>query len=344
MRKQWYTFRISVISFHVLAWIGLFLLPLLFQRDNHGHDEQQNHSLFTVVNLGLYFFWIFLFYFNAYFLIPKYLNKNRSWTYIIILLGIFIAFVIYTGFLFEQEKKAPDFSFRKLPFFMVFPFMFMWAISTVFRLVTDKIRMDQILKERENETLKTELSFLRSQVSPHFLFNVLNNMVALARLKSDRLEPSLIGLSGLMRYMLYESDEDKVRLSKEVEYVTSYIDLQRLRFGRDMPINVHIDLKDDYYSIEPMLLIPFIENAFKHGSGMIQNPEISVDLSTEKGLLKLQVRNRYNPEVVETRDKTSGIGLVNVTRRLDLLYDKRYSLVIDKSDGWFIVNLELKLQ
>ena len=207
----------------------------------------------------------------------------------------------------------------------------------------DKLVEDRNNKERETEHLKTELSFLRSQVSPHFMFNVLNNMVALARKKSDELEPSLIKLSSLLRYMLYETDEDKVLLEREVEYLQSYIDLQKQRFGRNIKINISFQQLQGSYTIEPMLLIPFVENAFKHGSGMITNAEIDINLEVKEGILQFRVKNKFNDAVVETRDKTSGIGLANVKRRLDLLYNKAYSLNIEKKDEWFNVLLEINL-
>jgi two-component system LytT family sensor kinase len=169
-------------------------------------------------------------------------------------------------------------------------------------------------------------------------------MVAMARLKSNNLEASMMKLSGLMRYMLYESDEDKVPLSREIEYVTSYIDLQKLRFGSDFHINSNIQEDKAYHLIEPMLLIPFIENAFKHGTGLIQDPEIDIELKTDQDSLELTVKNKYDAQSVEIKDKTSGIGLSNVMRRLNLLYDKRYSLNIQQPEGWFIVILHLKLK
>jgi LytS/YehU family sensor histidine kinase len=175
------------------------------------------------------------------------------------------------------------------------------------------------------------------------MFNVLNNMVALARKKSDVLEPSLIKLSQLLRYMLYETDEDKVLLEKEVDYLQSYIDLQKQRFGKNVVIDTSWRVKESGYTIEPMLLIPFVENAFKHGTGLIMNAEIDVRLEVEQGMLLFTVRNRYNDEAGETKDKTSGIGLNNVKRRLNLLYHQNYTLAIDKKDGWFTVNLQLKL-
>ena len=198
------------------------------------------------------------------------------------------------------------------------------------------------MKEKENENLKTELSFLRSQVSPHFLFNVLNNMVAMARLKSDQLEPSLIRLSGLMRYMLYESDETSVTLHRETEYVNSYIELQKMRYAKSLVIKTDIDPGDGQL-IEPMLLIPFIENAFKHGTGNLEDPVIDISLKIYDGLLNFQVKNKFDPKNEEIKDPTSGIGLPNVERRLNLLYDQKHILAINKENNWFTVSLQIKL-
>lgn len=210
-------------------------------------------------------------------------------------------------------------------------------------MIVDKMKLERQTSARENELLKTELSLLRSQVSPHFMFNVLNNMVALARKKSDVLEPSLIKLSSLMRYMLYEADEDKVPLQKETEYLQSYIDLQQQRFGKNVTILVSLETADSSYEIEPMLLIPFVENAFKHGTGMITDATIDIRLYISSGMLFFSVRNRFNKDSSEIKDKTSGIGLTNVKRRLNLLYGDDYVLHIDKKDDWFIVSLQLNL-
>ena len=175
------------------------------------------------------------------------------------------------------------------------------------------------------------------------MFNVLNNMVALARKKSDDLEPSLITLSSLLRYMLYETDEDKVPVEKEVEYLRNYIDLQKQRFGKNIQVNTDFNDVQKGHSIEPMLLIPFVENAFKHGTGLIENAAIEIKLQLHNKRLQFTVRNRYNEQAMETQDKTSGIGLNNVKRRLNLLYDKDHLLEIEKKDGWFTVLLKLNL-
>jgi len=219
----------------------------------------------------------------------------------------------------------------------------MLAASTAYRMIKDRTRADRVAREKENENLKTELSLLRSQASPHFMFNVLNNMVALARKKSDLLEPSLLKFSSIMRYMLYEDDEEKVSLEKEIEYLQSYIDLQQQRFGKNVQINVSLQKFDDNYEIEPMLLIPFVENAFKHGTGMIEKAQIIIQLKAEKDKLCFTVENKYDPSSVEIKDKTSGIGLANVKRRLNLLYGNKQRLLITQKDNWFAVSLQLNL-
>jgi len=344
MRNQWYTSRWALIGFHILAWLMVFFFPLLFQ-DSSKKNPEWNRSIFDSTHIWLTVSPMVLFYVNAHFFIPRYLNKRRTGLYLLWLLLSFIAFAMFPAFLFHHDKHDSHSFLNRSSLFAIIPFLFFWAMSTLYRFASDKVTTDRLLKERENENLKTELLFLRSQISPHFLFNVLNNMVALARLRSERLEPALIKLSEFMRYMLYESDEEKVLLEKEIEYVNSFIDLQRLRFGNDLLIRVEMDdFKHDAHLIEPMLLIPFIENAFKHGTGLLQPPELDISLHVKDDLLQFQVRNRYNPDSLEIKDKTSGIGLANVRRRLNLLYEKRHSLVVTKEDGWFTVFLQLKIQ
>ena len=146
-----------------------------------------------------------------------------------------------------------------------------------------------------------------------------------------------------MRYMLYEADEEKVALDKETEYLQSYIDLQQQRFGKNVQLCVSLDAVDDNYEIEPMLLIPFVENAFKHGTGIIENAQINIRLKAEKNLLHFSVQNKYDPKSIELKDKTSGIGLTNVKRRLNLLYGNKHNLIITQKDNWFNVSLQLNL-
>jgi LytS/YehU family sensor histidine kinase len=165
----------------------------------------------------------------------------------------------------------------------------------------------------------------------------------MVRLKHDALEDTVVKLSSLLQYMLYETDEEKVSIQSETEYLRSYIDLQSHRFGNKISISTNLEVKESLFNIEPMLLIPFVENAFKHGYGMVENPEISISLFTQKDGLVFKVKNKYS-EKEELKDKTTGIGLNNVSRRLDLLYPKNHTLEISTQDGWFSVNLYLNLK
>ena len=338
MSTRWYRSKVVVVFFHILAWVILFTLPTLFHRE----PDQQHVNFKGMFSIRFMIFdacWIIFFYFNLLVLIPRFLNRKKISIYIsliILLLALFIAAID----VFPKEGEKPG--LHREYFFVIFPYLFIWAMSTVYWFVTDKINTEQLMKERENENLKTELSFLRSQVSPHFLFNVLNNMVAMARLRSDQLEPSLIRLSGLMRYMLYESDEARVTLIRETEYVNSYIELQKIRYAKSLVIRVDMDPGDNQL-IEPMLLIPFIENAFKHGTGTISDPVIDISLRISEGLIDFRVKNKFDPGNEEIKDGTSGIGLPNVIRRLNLLYDQKHILSVKKENGWFTVSLQIKL-
>lgn len=215
------------------------------------------------------------------------------------------------------------------------------GISACYRLLNDYQREHRLQTEREKARLQSELSFLRSQISPHFMFNLMNSLASLARKKSDLLEPVIIKMSDLLRYMLYDSDEKKVLVSKEANYLSSYIELQQLRFGHNVDIELQINIQNDYVAIEPMLLIPFVENAFKHGTGLIKKPFITISLETSENVLKFIVTNRYSHSQIETKDKSSGIGLANVKRRLELLYPESHQLNIYKDNDMFVTQLSL---
>jgi two-component system LytT family sensor kinase len=320
---------------HAAVWILLLGVPGIFLWD------QQFFGLSATFYLLTTLYHIGLFYFNAFYLYPKLLNKRTWWLYVICL----IAIVCLSGFakVFFLQLFHPGFLFttfnRRLIFFPLMPFLF---ASIIYRLVYDRIRFERMEKEARAQRLDAELKLLRSQVSPHFLFNMLTNMVSLARLQSNLLEPSLIRLSELLRYMLYESNEEKIAIAREIEQIENYVSLQQLRFGEDVAISLNI--QNDYPEgmIEPMLLVPFIENAFKHGIGMVKEPFIQITLTVKEQQLDFRVVNNYNP-ANQSKDSHSGIGLNNVTNRLELLYANNYQLSIDNKDGIYSVHLNCKL-
>jgi two-component system LytT family sensor kinase len=322
---------------HVLVWTALLVVPAIVFQDVK-FDTGLPEYFFLITNL----YHITLFYFNAYWLYPRFLTRKRWWMYIfflvIIVVGsyhakVFLLRLVYAGFIQNEINE-------RIIFFP--PIAFLIA-SCIFRLVVDRIRFEKSEKERKAERLASELKFLRSQVSPHFLFNVLTNMVSLARKKSGLLEPALIQLSDLLRYMLYETGNDKFPVSKEIEYLKNYIELQQLRFGEDANVQLDIQNEQPDCAIEPMLLIPFVENAFKHGIGMVKDPYIKIALEIKKQHLFFRVSNNYDRGNL-SKDNNSGIGLANVKNRLDLLYKHHHDLLIEDNGEIYTIELNLDLE
>ncbi|WP_430898626.1 MULTISPECIES: sensor histidine kinase [unclassified Paraflavitalea] len=342
MKIAWYKKTWVTILLHSLVWILLFSLPFLLRpQDKARSAGKEEYDLASYIINDI--LWVILFYLNAFLLVPRILYPRKGWWFT---LSHLVLFTIYLLLMWANHLYLrPSWNFLWGPhiFFTSLIYTFFFFASTAYQLIKDRMAAEEKQKEKENENLKTELSLLRSQVSPHFMFNVLNNMVALARKQSDQLEPSLIKLSSLMRYMLYETEGDKVSLEKEIEYLQSYIDLQQQRYGKKLKLEVNLNNMDRSYDIDPMLLIPFVENAFKHGTGFIEDPIIKIDLSAGNGYLYFEVMNKYQDQIEEIKDATSGIGLANVKRRLELLYGKNHQLTIDKKDGWFKTSLQLKL-
>jgi sensor histidine kinase YesM len=323
---------------HALAWsIVLFFPYLVSDADNQYKIGPLPGFYFTLSGI----IHMIIFYGNALFLFPKLLNRTYWLLYIVsaILLIIFsmkVKFYMLTWWFpdFLQDARSH----------VLFPSVLVFLVSVFYSIAVDKIRAEKLQKENEAMQLGVELKFLRSQISPHFLFNILTNLVSLARRKSDHLETSLLMLSSLMRYMLYDAGK-KISLQQEVEYLESYIALQKLRFGRDVKIVLNIEMspEETNHSIEPMLLIPFVENAFKHGIGYGDQPVIDINLTVKEGLLVFQVKNKFDRETDTSKDESSGIGLSNVRSRLALLYPGKDDLVIQTDKNLFSINLTLKL-
>lgn len=342
-QRKWIYFLIQAA-----LWIFLFSLPFLlrpsYQNEHRPRPVRTNELAFSIQYAVNCITWVLLTYLNALVLIPQYFNRRQYNKYGLLLLLVFLALFSINWLSFRWLLPGIPFRFQGFVVFFLFPAFFFLACSTAVSFLRDKLRSDRLAKESENENLKTELLFLRSQVSPHFLFNVLNNMVALARKGSEQLEPSLIKLSSLLRYMLYEAAAEKVSLHKELEYLQSYIDLQTQRFRKSLAVNYELGAIDDVYQLEPMLLIPFVENAFKHGVSGTPDAVIHIGLQAVGGVLQLDVRNKYAAALGGPKDESSGIGLANASRRLSLLYPEKHQLLINRDAEWFTVSLTINLR
>ncbi len=339
MAVKFNTKHLTVVL-HAAVWSMLLVLPHFFIPANRNVEHSfLPGSFFVITNI----YHVGLFYFTAFVLYPLFFNKKNWWLFILAVVAIIIGSFYLK--LFVLTLWYPDIILHGWTnVILFFPTLIFLVVSIIYRLIIDKIENDKKQKEIIAEQLSIKLKFLRSQINPHFIFNVLANLVSLARKRSEQMEPALIMLSDLMRYMLYESDEKKVTLSAEIDYLKSYIELQKLRFGDDVKVSADMGLSQTQlqYNIEPMLLIPFVENAFKHGMG-VDEPFIEIKLQVNNGLLEFDVKNKFT-DADKSKDGGSGIGLENVQSRLMLLYPKAHELVIKKENNLFHVQLILQLK
>lgn len=339
------------ILLHLLFWACLLALPILLgpSSQSQNPEEVQRHFQWNL------FFFVFglanipIFYINTEILIPKVLKRYNILAYLAFLVIGYFIMVGLNDLIFDllfkdltppSRPRGGGGGMKRFTYLrIIFQYLFIIAIGISYRFLSDNLKEQEEKKEEENERLKSELSFLRSQISPHFMFNVLNSIVSLSRRKPESVEPVVIKLSELMRYMIYETTDSKVAISKEASYLESYIELQRLRFGNDIDIDFKSEINSTSGTIEPMLLIPFVENAFKHGVGMVEKPTISIQLVDNNQQLQFTVINKISNQPAERKDESSGIGLTNVRRRLELLYPDHHVLKISDKNNTYIVNL-----
>lgn len=217
-----------------------------------------------------------------------------------------------------------------------------YAFAVSFRFM-EKWRNDEKHRaELENEKIKTELLFLKQQVNPHFLFNSLNSIYSLALNKSDVVTSSILKLSSILRYMLYDSEDSQVSLHKELEFIQDYIDLQRLRLTEKVLVNYKIIGEAEDYKIEPFIIIPLIENAFKFGTDNVNQTFIIILINILHERIEIKVTNKIVTKA-EGNKNQSGIGINNIKRRLELLYPNKHKFTVDEENDVFSVNLAIKL-
>lgn len=329
------TEKLYRLLFLLLFWSMWLGWPFL---NSEGHETFRR---FMVLMIPVNLTFIPLFFFNTEWLIPKILDKRGVSSYVVSLF-VMIAAVTVLHLLMKDWLLPEDIHHKHRSLYRtLIPVMFITAVSTGYGFITYLLDQEKRRREEKQERLQSELAFLRSQISPHFIFNILNSLVYLIRSRSELAEAVTIKLSELMRYMLYESADAQVLLDKEVDYLSNYIELQQLRFGEDVDIRFHKEGLAHSQTIEPMLMIPFVENAFKHGVGFVKDPLIDISLIFDEKTLTYIVKNKIAPDMPEDKDSSSGIGLRNVKRRLELLYPHSHQLTLHKDNEWFVAELQL---
>ncbi len=294
-------------------------------------------------------------YINWFLLIPLFLYKNKHTYYFISLIALLTItalahryFVLHWGYptYFPAWAAKEHTNHIWKPSRLIqhaLAFFFPVVITTLFRIFKDWFHQRNLAEELRKEKIEAELKFLKSQTNPHFLFNTLNSLYGLALEKSHKTPAFILKLSEILNYTLYESNAEKIALRKELFLIQNIIELEKERYERRVEIEYLETGNIDNIQIPPLILVPFVENAFKHGLRNETNKGwIKIEIKTNQSDLIFQIGNSYVSD--ETQVKKGGLGLKNVERRLELIYGKEKNLKITKTENSFLVILKIKLK
>jgi two-component system LytT family sensor kinase len=348
------------IILHILAWLTLVILPQLIINRFWGNNNYIAWEFyFNALVYGL------IFYINYLWLVPRFFLTGRQPLYFLLALLVIVILYFFVSYINShyihdpaREKAMTDVfdklrekrPMRRPPFrqMQVYFFTLLSILVTGFSLGLKVLERhsaaEKKQKELEKEKLNSELAFLKNQVSPHFFFNTLNNIYSLIEISKDDAQEAVLKLSKLMRYLLYESEQGKTLLSHEVDFMKNYIDLMKLRLSNKVELNIVFPENMAEHHIPPLLFVPFIENAFKHGISYREKSFVHIALKSEINKITFQCSNSLTSKAEKTHSENhSGIGLENVKKRLNLLFPGSHSLKIDTSGQTFDVLLEIEL-
>ncbi len=374
MRKKIFEQNHIRILLHLVAWVILLGLPLYFIRRWHiGRDFTWMYYINTVIS-GI------IFYANYLLLVPGFFFRPRRYRYYLSVVVLIVAFYFVSDIsnkmvfryspdsarneqIARQRAEArramppeeggsvqarPSFRPNHPPFREMH--LFNYTLTSIFlvffslglRILERQGEIEKVQKEMEKEKLNSELAFLKNQISPHFFFNTLNNIYSLAVINPADSQKAILKLSKLMRYLLYESEKGTATLADEIDFMNNYIDLMKLRMTDKVMLEISFPEKNTNISIPPLLFIPFIENAFKHGISYREKSFIKINMSVADKEITFSCNNSISNGKEET-GKHSGIGLENVSKRLNLLFPGRHDLKISRSEKTYEVFLDIKL-
>jgi len=343
-------YEISYIH-HIIFWLIYFTFNTLRWGSVHG-------DLFYSLKTNLIGFpiHISLAYLNVYYLMPKLVYTRRYVAYTFaVLASLFIMLLVKFNLTFylvgpnvmPESAEVVDTITLNYAVVTMLGELYVVSFATAIKITIDWLKENNKFHNLEKRQLTTELRFLRSQVSPHFFFNTLNNIYSLTLEKSDKAPEVVLKLSELMRYLLYATKKPKQELKKEIECIQNYIDLERIRFDDSLEVNMQISGGLENKEIAPMLLVPLIENCFKHGASQnIGTMLIDIEIKVNQDQLFFNVSNTIpkNRIKVKSNKNSGGIGLSNVKKRLELGYDVNdYDLRIREEKNKFYVNLKLRV-
>jgi hypothetical protein len=332
----------KLVLIHLIGCLAFLTLPMLFAPGSFSL-----HTFFhprTQQEFITYLLMVIFFYINYYLLIPRFYVPKKHIPYILFIIAFAIILITLPKLMvpFHPEHgghPGPGPRHRFFNPFEVSNTIFLYLIIVFFSIT---LRINNQLKEARQEKLNAELSYLKAQINPHFLFNTLNSIYSLAIVRSEGTAAAIVKLSGMMRYVISESQHNLVSLEKETGYITDYIDLQKIRLGNSIKLNFTITGNTTGKQIAPLVLIPFIENAFKYGVNAEEDPAIRVAIVIDETTLKMEVENNKVTTNMGAHE-SGGLGIENTKGRLDLLYPSKHELVIRDGEHSFLVSLNLTL-
>lgn len=339
--------KLATIFFHLMVWLVLFSLPYLL---SSGQNQEINSII--VHSWVPLFFYAILFYVNYFILIDGFLFPKKTGLYILAN-SCFIALLIwanteikdvfFSDFFANNEKLGLHKPPRKLFIYIdiisfIVPVIFSVALKTTERWV----KMEAHRKEADTIKLQSELQHLKYQLQPHFFFNSLNNIYSLVDISPEMAKQTIHSLGKLMRYLLYETNNEKVSLEKEIVFMTNYIELMKLRLTQNTKVKYEFPHMEKELLIAPLLYISLIENAFKHGVSADKSTEIIFKMTVKDNNVFFYSEN-FNFPKTQTDKSGSGIGLDNLEKRLLLLYPEKHSFVEEVVSDKFVVNLNIKI-
>lgn len=336
----------TIVQAQWIVWIFITVLMfLLFFHENGKVAEAATYSICNVI------FYAGVMYANVCWLVPSFYRRKKKWLYVLLVIALLVfatwALVqleVLLGRVLLDRKPTPDYESIPIRFYMVIFFLnvLVFLFSLPLRLAFDYYTVRKQQEQLQKRTAEAELNLLKSQVQPHFLFNTLNNIYFVAQRESPATAEMLERLSNIMRYFVDEGPKDKIGLAREIDFIRDYIHLEKMRMRH--PMQIDFDIKGDVngVNIPPMLLIPLVENVFKHGINKRSEANfLQLDITVEAGRLDMQVRNRIFEELEPASH--GGNGLVNLQSRLELLYDGQYTLNTEKQEGLFLAHLNIPL-
>lgn len=323
------------VLFHFIICTTFLVLPFLLTPPHREEFGVKIGDYLIIRKEAANFILLLFFYINYYYLLPKLYFKKRHLPFAAWLIFIFLLCLLPDFVLNNYTTAKHNFTFFINSQITLFLFLSVYFI-------TYSIRINLRLKEVEREISNSQLSFLKGQINPHFLFNTLNSIYALALKKSDDTADAIVKLSGMMRYSISEVENKHVLLEKEIQFLVNYVALQKIRLGATCNIQSHIENDNPNDKIIPLVFIAFVENAFKYGVAPEKNPTITIILRNHNGNLSFIISNQKLNKTPE--ENSTEIGISNTKKRLDLLYPNKYTLEIEDLESNFTVKLNINLR